>query len=253
MVLFFTGTGNSKYAADFIADKMGDNIISLNSIIKNNLPAKFQSENPFIMVAPIYAWRFPIVIEELLKKAEFYGSKEIYFVGTMASQTGNCDKYCEKLCKMKGMIYKGFCGVTMPNNYVISDVMPKEAEVKKVIKEAIPVLNYIVKKIKKGEKIKKADKTPFSFLMSGAVNSMFNRFMVSSKNFVVSDKCISCGKCKENCAVNNIEIENGKPIFGNKCINCFSCIHRCKVAAIDIKSKTINHGRYVCPNYDKDN
>lgn len=251
MILYFTGTGNSKFVADFIAEHLEDQCISLNHMIKNDLPLLFQSEQPFIIIAPIYAWRFPKIIEDMVSKAEFVGSKDIYFVGTMESESGNCDKYLEKLCKQKHLEFKGFQGVAMPNNYVVASKMPTDVETRKTLSEAIPVLQGIVEKIKSGGNLMKMDKTRFAPVMSGLVNILFNRFMVSSKNFVVSDQCISCGKCKEACAVNNIKLIDGNPQFGAACINCYACIHRCPVEAINIKGKTEDHGRYVCPDYGK--
>ena len=81
------------------------------------------------------------------------------------------------------------------------------------------------------------------------INSMFNKYIVSSKNFNVSDKCISCGKCVDFCPVNNVIIKDGKPSFGEKCLNCYSCINRCPEEAINIGTKTQKNGRYVCPEY----
>ncbi|MGN0143962.1 MAG: EFR1 family ferrodoxin [Clostridium sp.] len=252
MILYFTGTGNSKFAADVISEHTGDICVSLNNVLKNNTPATFQSELPFVIVAPIYAWRFPIIIEELIKKAEFIGSTQLYFIATMASESGNCNNYCKKLCEMKGMEFKGFYGVPMPSNYVILDIMPKEAEVHEILNNAVPVLKDVADKILHEANIKKTDNTSLSWIKSGIVNSLFNRFMVNSKNFIVSDKCILCGKCKDFCSVNNIEIINGKPSFGDKCINCCSCIQRCPTSAINVKGKTETHGRYVCPEYRKE-
>ena len=252
MILYFTGTGNSKFAASVISDITNDDIISLNDVIKNNLPTTFHSEKPFVIVAPIYAWRFPLIIEKLIQKANFTGNDEIYFIGTMGSQSGNCDKYLEKICNEKGLRFKGFSSISMPNNYIISSVMPDEESVKKTLSTAIPTLKEIANKIATKDKIKKTDKTPLPWLLSGIVNTSFNKFAVTSKNFVVSDKCTSCKKCERFCPVNNIEIKDGKPIFKNSCVSCYGCIHRCPVEAINIKGKTENHGRYVCPEYNKD-
>lgn len=252
MILYFTGTGNSKYVANALGHRLNDEVVSLNTIIKYKRTARFRSDKAFVIVAPIYAWRLPRVVEDLLKETEFIGNKNVYFVGTMVSQSGNCDKYCKKICEKIGVVFKGFCGVPMPNNYVVSDVMPDEKKVKEVLSAARPILDEIAHKIENEENIEKSDKTPVAWILSGVVNSAFNKFMVSSKDFVVSDKCISCCKCAKYCPVNNINIVDGKPTFGDKCINCYSCIHHCPMEAINIKGKTENHGRYVCPEYNGD-
>lgn len=251
MILFFTGTGNSKYVAKAIANKINDEVVSLNNVIKYTMAKTFRSDKPFIIVAPIYAWRFPAIIEDLINKAEFIGNNEIYFIGTMESQSGNCYKYCKKICDKKGLIFKGFYGVKMPGNYVISKAMPDKDKVNEILNAANPVIEKLAEKIKNDENIEKDDKTPFSWVLSSAVNGAFNKFMVSSKNFVVSDRCITCGKCEKCCPVNNVKIRDGKPKFGDKCINCYSCIHHCPKEAINIKGKSENHGRYLCPEYNE--
>lgn len=250
MILYFTGTGNSKFVSDYLAESLNDESISLNDVIKNKKKLKFNSERPYVVVAAIYAWRFPLIIEKLIRKAEFIGNKSIYFVGTMESQTGNCAKYLQKLSEEKKMKFMGFSGVAMPNNYVIGGKLPDKKEAYAKIKSAIPQIRSISDKIALGEKLHKTDKTPFSAILSGMINSMFNKYMVSSKNFNVSDKCILCGKCVDFCPVNNVIIKDGKPSFGEKCLNCYSCINRCPEEAINIGTKTQKNGRYVCPEYN---
>ena len=36
MILYFSGTGNSRYIAELLAEKTKDNILSLNQLIKHN-------------------------------------------------------------------------------------------------------------------------------------------------------------------------------------------------------------------------
>lgn len=246
MILYFTGTGNSKYAAELLAAGTGDELVSLNALLKRGGEAAFHSEKPFVIVCPIYAWRLPRAIEELLCRAEFTGSRDVYFVATMGSQTGNCNKYCEKLVKQKGLCFKGFCGVAMPSNYIVA-AMPDEGEVRVLLAAAKPALEALAQKISAGEDISKTDATPAAWLLSGAVNALFNRFAVGSEKYIVSDECVSCGKCAEFCPTNNIVMKNKKPTFGSACMSCFGCINRCPHDAIDIKGKSEGRRRYVCP------
>ena len=62
MVLFFTGTGNSEYCARFIADRLGEECFDLAGKIKNKDFSPVESEKPFIVCAPTYAWRMPAAV-----------------------------------------------------------------------------------------------------------------------------------------------------------------------------------------------
>ena len=65
------------------------------------------------------------------------------------------------------------------------------------------------------------------------MNGIFYKFFVKSGPFTVSDACIGCGKCIENCAHNGPHIENGKcTILKYKCTGCGRCINVCPMHAI---------------------
>ena len=93
MIIYFSGTGNSKFVAEYLADKLEDSILSLNKVIKNGEKLVCTSEKPYIIVAPIYAWRFPGLVEEHLEKAALNGSKTVYCIATMGENSGNADRY----------------------------------------------------------------------------------------------------------------------------------------------------------------
>jgi len=250
MILVFSGTGNSKYIADALADRLDEEVVSLNDIIKNKKERKFTSERPFVIVAPIYAWRYPAIVEDIIKTAEFIGSKDIYFLATMGANTGKCDRFTAKLAQSRGMNCMGFRGIAMPNNYVIDSVMESDEVNDGIIANAIPQMDEIAEAIRTGKPIKKTDKTKLAGLLSGPVHNMFSEHMHSSENYVVSDDCISCGKCAGLCVMNNVTINEGeKPSFGTNCINCYACLQYCPKQAINIAGKTENHGRYTCKEY----
>ena len=251
MILYFTGSGNSKYIADALAKRLYDEVISINKVIKQKEQQRFVSQRPFVIVAPIHAWRLPRLIERFIRESKFIGCQKMYFVVTMESQTGRCDKYCETICHEIGMEYMGMRGVAMPNNYVISSIMPQRAEVNQILAEAVPQVDEIADAIQTFTKIHKTDKTPAGRFLSGPVNHLFYKHFVSDKSYVVSDACIGCGICESKCPVNNIVMEVGIPVFKGNCISCYACIHHCPKEAINIKGKTETHGRYVCPDYDE--
>ena len=71
MVLYFSGTGNSKYIAKRIAVAIQENAVDLNMKIKENDTSPLQTGRDVIIVTPTYAWRIPKIVSELLDKTEF--------------------------------------------------------------------------------------------------------------------------------------------------------------------------------------
>lgn len=50
--------------------------------------------------------------------------------------------------------------------------------------------------------------------------------------YKISDECISCGACADQCPVSAITEGDGKYVIGEDCIDCGSCAAQCPVSAI---------------------
>ena len=59
MVLYFTGTGNSRYLARRIAEGLEMPLYDLNACIKAGDTAPVQTGRDVVLVTPTYAWRIP--------------------------------------------------------------------------------------------------------------------------------------------------------------------------------------------------
>ena len=51
---------------------------------------------------------------------------------------------------------------------------------------------------------------------------------------VDQNKCNGCGTCKDICPVNAIKIENGKAVISDDCVECGACVNQCSNEAISI-------------------
>ena len=56
MIIYFTGTGNSKYIADMLGDKLEDEITDSREYIRKHSGGSFSSQKPYVFVAPTYGW-----------------------------------------------------------------------------------------------------------------------------------------------------------------------------------------------------
>ena len=69
---------------------------------------------------------------------DFEGSRDAYFILTCGGSGGNAAVYAEKLCRRKGLRYRGLCSVLMPENYLALFPTPGESESREIIEKAGP-------------------------------------------------------------------------------------------------------------------
>ena len=118
MILYFSGTGNSGYAARRIADGLGEPLLCLNDRIKAGDTAPVETGERLVIVTPTYAWRIPRIVEDWLLHTELTGAKRAWFVMTCGSEIGDADRYNRRLCQEKGLVCMGTAQIVMPENYI---------------------------------------------------------------------------------------------------------------------------------------
>lgn len=249
MVVYFSGTGNSRYCAQMIASKLGDELIDAAGFIKHGIAAELISGKPWVFAAPTYAWQMPRVFADFIRSGYFTGSEDAYFVLTCGGEIGNAGESIQKLCSEKGFHCKGVLEVPMPENYVAMFDVPDEATCAKMIAEAHPILEAGIERIRKGELFSAKKVGVMDKLKSGPINKGFYIGYVKAKNFYATDACIGCGKCAQDCVLNNIAIDGGKPVWGDKCTHCMACICGCPKAAIEYGKVSRGKARYQCKEY----
>ena len=247
MVIYFSGTGNSQYAAKVVARGLEDPLVDAGTRIKAGEPGEFHSETPWVFAAPVYSWRMPRIFSDFIEKSTFSGSGDAYFVLTCGGEIGEAGKYARELCEKKGLSFRGVLQVPMPENLITLFKAPPQEKIREMIGAAGPVLMGGVERIRAGEDFP-AVKTGFmDKIKSGPVNEGFTRYFLKATDFYATDACISCGKCAQLCPLNNIQLVDGKPRWGDSCTQCMACICHCPQEAIEYGKKTRGKARYVCP------
>lgn len=246
MILYFTGTGNSRYIAEKIAGLTGDKIVDINSRIKEHNTETIRVQNRLVFVLPTYGWRIPRIVEKWIQETEWTGTGKAWFVLNCGSGMGNAAGYIQKLCEEKEFQYMGTIEIVMPENYIAMFQTPDSKEAGKIIKNADPAIENTGNIIAENREFPKPSiHLPDKFL-SSAINPVFYRLFVKADGFYAKETCIGCGKCKEVCPLNNIQMRGGKPVWGKECTHCMACISRCPAEAIEYGKKSVGKPRYYC-------
>lgn len=251
MILYFTGTGNSKLIAEIIANEIDDQVVNLFDKIRNHDYSAINSQKPWIIVTPTYAWRIPRIVSDWLIKTDFKGNKDIYFFMTCGGSIGHADQYIHKICHSKDLIFKGCAEIVMPENYIALFNTTATHEIDGMIQSAKEKTIYFIQYVKENKIFPQKPITLQDKLSSGIINNLFYPLFVHAKKFYVTDKCISCRKCVQVCPLQNIQLIEGKPIWGHDCTHCMACISYCPTKAIEYGKKTVGKQRYICPENEK--
>lgn len=249
MILYYSGTGNSRYCAEFLAQCLHDDLLDLFHYLRSGISADLVSGKPWVFVCPTYAWQLPRICQDLLRSGSFQGSNQLYFIMTCGSDIGDAPQHNEALCREMGLTYMGTAEIVMPENYIAMFDAPESKEAAAIIQAAEPALSAAADHIAAGTPIPPHAHRFGDGLKSGFVNRCFYPLFVKAKLFIVSDSCVSCGKCAESCVTANIQMVNGKPVWGSSCTHCMACICGCPAGAIEYGKKSQGKPRYQCPHY----
>ena len=244
MILYFSGTGNSKYVAKRITDALGDALVNLNDRIKASDTSLVETGERVIIVTPTYAWRIPHIVRDWLLKTELHGAKQAWFVMTCGSEIGNANKYNRDLCAEKANSCMGTAQIVMPENYIAMFKAPQADEARKIVAKAEPDIDRAIAAIQANQPFAPTRNNLYDRFMSGPVNPIFYKFFVKANAFTASSACIGCGQCVKRCPMNNVTLKDGKPVWGKNCTHCMACICYCPISAIEYGKKSVGQPRY---------
>ena len=242
MVIYFTGTGNSRYLAGLIASRLEDKVVSMNDRIKLGIKDDVLSEKALVIVSPTYCYHLPKTVTDYLESVKISAPK-IYFIMTCGAGIGGAGAYNAKIAETKNIPYGGTKAVVMPDNY-IAMYEASSYDVAQSILDGIPATaDEISEAIKAGESFS-MKKSGLSAGISKLGAKVFNGMMINTAKFAADDNCTGCGSCANICPMNNISIENRKPKWGDSCVHCIACMSFCPRNAIQYGKKTENRRRY---------
>ena len=251
-VIFFSGTGNSKYIAKLFKEEFEKSNINLDIINIEKEEILKKEYDFYVFGGPIHAEMLPRILINWIKKNIPNKSKKCIVYHTLAGDKHSERRvYLAKLLNKKGLDVVINTSIQMPNNYY-HRFFKRDTD-----DEIIKILNSAPVKVKSIVKDFLNDKRSdinYKKVTIG-IKLVYDSFLVyvrkyPKRNFSVdSTKCINCKICEQECPTNNIRINEKSIEFYNKCIGCEKCIHRCPTNAILFRKEAFK--QYKIEDYIK--
>ena len=273
MIFYFSGTGNTKWAASKLASATHEDLISIAPYMRADDSSHTLAE-PFILkekerlgfVLPVHVWRFPKLVREFIGKmkvqraeSDAAGSQTFaYCVCTAGDSIGlTIENLNEVISQNPSLQALGITKVSssysliMPESYVglpFMDVDPKEKEIRKKSKSAQELAVICEEIFDRKEGVNQLVKGPIPWFFTKVVGGFFENVLITDKRFhVEKDKCVKCGICANVCPVGDIKGGHGEYpewLHHKDCLTCFTCYHHCPHHAIEFGNQTQKKGQY---------
>lgn len=252
MILYFSGTGNTRYCAEHLG-RMLDTEVRCFTVGELRQPtyARFSSaDKDIILMTPVYSWGLPPVVDEVLSRGRFEFAKDarVWLVMTCGDDTGLAARRWRRIMRDQNLEAAAAFSVQMPNTYVCMkgfDVDSDEVAGRKV-EAAMERLKDIAGRIRGG--LPCPDdmvKGSWAWVKSYIVYPWFVRFCMSPMQFEHTDACTGCGLCARSCPMENIvNSVDGRPDWGKHCAFCLRCYHICPVKAVQYGQTTAGKGQW---------
>lgn len=246
-IYYFSGTGNSFFAANALAQELNAALIPIASLRDK---ACIETDAQIIgIVFPVYYFEPPMIVEEFARKLKGIKAKYVFAVCTYGGASGATIRMLKSVIRLSGGVLSAAYGLCMPQNS-----FPKRNENReKKQKDCERTLGFIAKSVQVEKRgvfysnillelmlipihamiIRPACKRHFQAVSNLPPASTYaeHKHAMDIK-FQTNENCNGCGICTKVCPVGNIMQKDGKPVWLHRCEHCLACYNWCPHQAI---------------------
>lgn len=243
MILFFSATGNSKYAAARLAQATGQELVFIPDCIRSGRDTF--ADAAIGIVSPTYDWGLPSIVRAFLEKASFQ-TEYLYFAATYGTTPGAAGYMADRAIRDRRI--DAYYSVRMVDTWTpIFDLSTPE-KVAKYTKNTEAQIEDMICGVRERRRNRHMRPRMPAVFAAWIAQPLYDRSVRRTAHLHVEDGCIGCGLCAKKCPVQAIEMKAGRPVWvKEKCVMCLGCLHRCPRFAIQYDNRTQKHGQYTNP------
>jgi formate hydrogenlyase subunit 6/NADH:ubiquinone oxidoreductase subunit I len=243
VIFWFSGTGNSLYAAKQLASNLGN--MSLIQMTKYSQPVGGEyCKVGFVF--PSYYGNLPRAVRAFVKELEILPNTYIFAIVTGGGAKTGSVRELRSVLKEKSLHLSYGHGLYMKGNYVVKYDPADPEKMNKTLEKADKHLQKFASDI--SAEVLSVKAIPITS------NNLYKNIEALDNAFIVNDACVGCGLCEKLCPVSNISLLEDstrpgkrKPEWLHHCEHCMACISWCPAKSINYGDLTQSRRRYHNP------
>jgi len=245
-IYYFTGTGNSLWAARRLAERLdaGAPTPIVRALAEGDTSP---DEDRVGIVVPVYMYRLPHLVVDFVDQLQTRAP--VFVVVTAGGDPGDLFVGLRRRFAKRGLDLAQALCVPVQSNYAPFGGAPDEPELSERLARAEARLDEAAGVIERGERVHQLEYSRFrAWVHPGLLYRLGYKYVaVTDNSYRVEDSCNSCGLCARICPVDNLTMVDGRPTWNNGCQQCMACLQWCPEEAIQVKDKTVGYRRYHHP------
>lgn len=248
IIYYFSGTGNSKNVAHWLAEEaktkdMQVELINIANIDRKNI--KQASPNAIIsFVSPVHGFNYPPAMLHFIFRFP-KGKNSILLLNTRAGMlvgkfitpglSGISLYLSAFILLIKGFSIKGMFPVDLPSNWISIHPGLNKKTVDYLYEKNKQRVSEFAQRILSGRTDFRSCKEIIqdSLIAPIAIAYYFIGRFIIAKTFYASRDCDNCGLCSRTCPVQAIKTIDNRPYWTFNCESCMHCMCYCPKRAIE--------------------
>lgn len=240
--LYFSGTGNSRFALHRLLESLGQPY-TLHSIEEAEASQALAGHSHILLAYPVYYSSIPLILRDFIKRnAPAFAGKYVFLLATMGLWCGDGTGYVARILQKLDAHILGGLQLKMPDCIADIPLLKRHFEKNKaLLEDAKQKISGAAEDVKAGHYPQEG--LSFAAHMAGLFGQRlyFGHHGLRYHQYPKIDrqKCILCQKCVKVCPMQNLG-EKDKAIVGNnKCTLCYRCANLCPTQAITLFGKKV--------------
>ena len=248
MIFYFTGTGNTRWAAQQLAEATGEELRYIpDELGKTELHYILKDGERLGFCFPTHGWQPPHIVREFIRRSTFlvtphsqrenvHRSTYIYALTTCGDNMGYAMRIFDKELRQKGLQTNARFALVMPESNVCFSFLHLDTDKKarQKVEAARQRMVHICQVVtERQHDVEELVKGGIPFTYTYIIGGYYNKHLITDQKFWVDEHaCIQCGLCQKLCPVDDIKGTPPVWLHNGRCTNCLACYHHCPAHAI---------------------